>query len=267
MGHIQMGVPKSLVLRLLGARAIPNFVETGTFRGGTTLWAAKHFQNVVTIEINPELSREVAARPDCAANIQFLVGDSATLMAEVVAGLCGSAVFWLDGHYCGPGTGDPSAECPVMGELEALRAATDPIIMIDDARCFLGPPLPPHNRADWVSIDDLYRFFIQHFPWHTTTLVDDVIVSVPRDLKPVLDQDWLEHFERRYPSKRPSKPSLASRLLKKVLRPLPGVRWVARKIREYHAAHEVRQFAASSAKERPDMAVKWEDRASGSEPS
>lgn len=217
MGHIQMGIPRGLILRLLSATAIPNFVETGTFQGGTTFWAAKHFQNVVTIEINPELSRAVAERPDCPANIRFLVGDSATLMPEVVAGLSGSAVFWLDGHYCGPGAGDPSAECPVMGELEGLCAATDPIIMIDDARYFLGPPIPPHNPAHWVSVDDLYRFFIQHFPGHTTTLIDDVIVTVPKHLKPILDQDWLEHIDERFPPQQAANHSLARRLLKKVL--------------------------------------------------
>lgn len=216
MGYIQMGVPQGLVLRFLAARSIPNFVETGTFRGGTTLWAAKHFKKVVTLEINPEFSRAVASRPDCPKNIEFMVGDSAKLMPQVVERLEGSAVFWLDGHYCGPGTGDASAECPIMEELAALTKAIEPIILIDDARCFLGPPPPPHDPRHWVSIDDIYRFLIENFPDHTTTVHDDVIISVPKGLKPQLDADWLSHFEERFLPKA-VKPSLLKRLMNKLL--------------------------------------------------
>jgi len=69
MGYIQMGVPQELVLCLMKEMSIPVFVETGTFRGGTTFWAANHFEKVVTIEINPESSRAVASRPDRPQNI------------------------------------------------------------------------------------------------------------------------------------------------------------------------------------------------------
>ena len=217
MGYIQMGVPQSLVLRFIRAHNIPNFIETGTFKGGTTLWAAKHFQKVITLEINPEFSRAVAERPDCPKNIQFLVGDSAKLLREVVNGLSGQGVFWLDGHYCGPGTGDATAECPIMEELEALRSAEDPIILIDDARCFLGPPPPPHDPRHWVSIDEIYRYLIVHFPNHMTTVHDDVIISIPKVLKPQLDEDWLSHFDERF-SYQLTKPSLGRRIINKVFR-------------------------------------------------
>jgi hypothetical protein len=218
MGYLQMGIPRTLVLKMLAKESIPNFVETGTFQGGTTLWAAQHFNKVITIEINPEFSRAVAARPDCPKNIEFLVGDSAHLMSAVAAKLSGPTLFWLDGHYCGLGTGNPAAECPIMEELRALVGTLDPVVMIDDARCFLGPPPPPHEPSHWVSIDDLYRFFIEHFPNHTSTVFDDVIITVPKRYKPILDGDWLEHFDQRFGPPPPVKRSLIWRIIGKFLR-------------------------------------------------
>ena len=216
MGYIRLGIPEALVLKLVQSRRTPNFVETGTFNGGTSLWASKHFRKVVTIEINPELSRAVANSPACPKNIEFLVGNSAVLIADVVMQLDGPAVFWLDGHYCGPGTGDTSAECPIMDELAALRQAPGAIILIDDARCFFGPPPPPHNPLHWVNIDLIFRYFAEYFPNHTVTVHEDVIIAVPKSLKPVLDEDWLLHFDERFPTLPPKKPSLFRRLIRNV---------------------------------------------------
>jgi hypothetical protein len=216
-----MGVPQELVLSFMKQMSIPAFVETGTFRGGTTFWAANHFKKVITIEINAESSRAVASRPDCPANIEFLVGDSAALMTSVVKSLDCPAVFWLDGHYCGPGTGDIHAECPIMQELEALRQAKEPVILIDDARCFLGPPPPPHKPGQWVTFDEIARFIFMHFPDHFLTVHDDVIIAVPRSLKPALDQNWLENFNRRFlPA--PVKRTLIQRIFGRVNRLFHG---------------------------------------------
>jgi len=216
MGYIRSGIPEALVLKLLQGQPTANFVETGTAYGGTTLWAANHFRKVVTIEINSELSRAVANSPACPRNIEFLVGNSAVLMADVVMRLDGPAVFWLDGHYCGPGTGDTSAECPLMDELAALRGAPDAIILIDDARCFFGPPPPPHNPVQWVNIDLIFQYFARHFPNHVVTVHDDVIIGVPKSLKPVLDKDWLLHFDERYPALAPGKSSLFRRAIRRL---------------------------------------------------
>jgi hypothetical protein len=218
MGYIRMGIPKDLVLKLVAARPTPNFVETGTFKGGTTFWAAEHFRKVVTIELSLELSRQAAARSDCPGNIEFLVGDSCQVLPKVVEQLEGFALFWLDGHYSGPGTGGAASECPLLAELEALSRTSAPIILIDDARCFLGPPPPPHNPAHWVNIDRIFSCLATLFEGHVVTIHDDVIIAVPAQLKPVLDADWLEHINERFPPQ-PAKGSNPS-FLRRVLRHL-----------------------------------------------
>lgn len=197
MGYHQMGVPKKLALKLQAEFDIKNFVETGTWKGGTSFWAASHFQRVVTLEISPEISQRTAASPECPKNIEFLVGDSAKLLASVVSGLQGGSLFWLDGHYSGLGTGADN-ECPLMDELAALRPVQDAVIMIDDARCFLGPPPLPHDPNQWVNVDVIFQYLRDHFPNHVTTIHVDVIISIPGKMKHVLDEDWRNHYLIRF---------------------------------------------------------------------
>jgi hypothetical protein len=55
------------------------------------------------------------------------------------------------------------------------------------------------------------------------------------------------------------KPATAT--IRNILRPLPGVRWAAAKVREHWAVKEFKRFALLSAEQRPDLPAKWEDRA------
>ncbi|NEQ11698.1 MAG: hypothetical protein F6K37_39250, partial [Moorea sp. SIO4E2] len=107
------------------------------------------------------------------------------------------AFFWLDGHYSGPGTGGESNECPLLLELKPALAISGSVIMIDDARCFLGPPPPPHQSSHWPRIDDIFHQIKQLAPTYITTIQDDVIISVPSELKMILDEDWLGKFNLR----------------------------------------------------------------------
>lgn len=131
-------VPEQLLLKLIAVDPHPVFVETGTFRGGTTLWAAKHFKEVITIELRPELSRLLRKLQTFQRISVFSLAITAKLLPAVISQVTQPAVFWLDGHYCGPGTGDELAECPIIAELQALITANKPIILIDDARSFSG---------------------------------------------------------------------------------------------------------------------------------
>jgi hypothetical protein len=111
--------------------------------------------------------------------------------------LNGPSFFWLDGHWCF-GAGGKEAECPVLDEIISIKDLKDPIIFIDDARCFLGPLPPPHKAEDWPGIDEIFSLLKQTFPNHYTTIQDDVIICVPAQIKNILDQDWMENFDQRF---------------------------------------------------------------------
>ena len=198
MGIVQFSIPKELVLRLISEKPFNNFVETGTYKGGTTFWAAQYFPKVYTIEIDSELSAQAASHPMNAGNIEFLVGDSRVVLPKLISTkIQGSSLFWLDGHWCSGG-GGKDAECPLLEELTAISSLKDVVVLIDDARCFLGPLPKPHNSSDWPRIDQIFQLAKKLFPTHRVTIQDDVILILPPFYFKVFEDFWEESYSSRY---------------------------------------------------------------------
>jgi hypothetical protein len=219
MGAISFSIPKDIVTKLSVAEEYKYFVETGTYMGGTCFWAATIFPEVLTIEIDPAISKRTATDPQCPKNIKFYIGDSGTLMPEVVKEINDKkALFWLDGHWCNVSEFGRENECPIIKELEAISELTNPTILIDDARAFLGPLPPPHDPQQWPTIQDIFFKVKELFPKHYMTLQDDVIFIIPNYLKHVLDEDWIKNYQDRYFPKKPEpiKRSLLTRVICKL---------------------------------------------------
>lgn len=188
--------------------SIASFVETGTWRGSTAVWAKSHFNQVHTLEASSELyERESplhAAHPD----IHFWQGSSAIILPEVLATLSAPAVFWLDAHWsCGDTYGE-NDECPVLAELAAVNAS-DPnhIILIDDARYFLAPPPLPHQRSQWPALQDLLGLLsgLPDRPRHVI-VVEDVIIAVPLPLRDSVGDWWQVALTQQLAAASPSTP-------------------------------------------------------------
>ncbi|RFM26491.1 class I SAM-dependent methyltransferase [Deminuibacter soli] len=212
MGYISFSMPREIVLQFKDKGNIRNFIETGTYQGGTSFWAARHFEQVATVEIDPAISKATASKPDCPANIRFYVGNSKDVLPEMVKPLTGRSIFWLDGHWCNVTEMGKDMECPLMDEIRALAHLKDAVILIDDARAFLGPLPPPHNNADWPRIDEVFALLKQQYPDNLVTIADDVIYCIPPDLIGVYDADYVAQFERRFGQKNTG---LLSRILNK----------------------------------------------------
>ncbi|MBS1650689.1 MAG: hypothetical protein JSU07_01645 [Bacteroidetes bacterium] len=217
MGYIYLGIPKELLKLFAEKTGYQNFVETGTFSGRTIIWAASLFNNCYTIEINKEFSENAANTKNCPKNIQFIVGDSRVELKKIVSTISDGTIFWLDGHYSGEETGGKENECPIIDEIEIIKKHQNSIILIDDARFFLGPPPEGHRADDWPGIDEIFYKLKINFPNHYTTLIDDTIISCPKEYKYILDSDWKKNFKNRYPSptEKPSYLSKLKRIIKK----------------------------------------------------
>ncbi|MEN9446893.1 MAG: hypothetical protein RJA25_182 [Bacteroidota bacterium] len=201
MGAISFSIPKELVLNLLNDYKIKNFVETGTFKGNSSIWAAHHFEKVYTIEIDAAIHQEASSRPDAKRNISFILGNSKEKMPEIVANLKGTTLFWLDGHWC-VGAGGKEHECPLEDELIAIsKLEEESVILIDDARCFLGKLPPPHHSEDWPTTDEVFKLFFTYFPSYNVTIIQDVIVVVPKNMQPTIDAYWKKNFYSFYSDK------------------------------------------------------------------
>lgn len=199
------GIPTYLVERILKHCQVPVFIETGTANGDSVLWAANHFSECHTIELveGRACQKEVA-------NITWHTGNTTKVLPKLIDKLINDkgaelrryAMFWLDAHYSGDTTNTSKyKECYLLEELEIISEYDqDAIILIDDARLFLGQPPHPNNPEDWCTIQQIFALINENFKYHYTTITDDYIISVPDRIKWVFDEDWRERYYLRYPS-------------------------------------------------------------------
>lgn len=181
MGLVRMG-PNPDLLSILNTRCgVRFFVETGTYRGDTAIWAASHFDRVVTIEYSQELYRQAIARRDRKVNIEFMFGDSRSLLRTIVPELDCPTIFWLDSHWSGGNTYGNDDECPLLQEIEAVNQSKHaPFILIDDARLFMSPPPRPHEFEQWPRIDEVVRALAAGEHEYYITAFEDEIIAVPK---------------------------------------------------------------------------------------
>ena len=188
------GIPVDYIAKF--AHKIPVFIETGT-AGGESVRAVSHlFTHCHSIEI-------VNGRPsgDFPKNVTLHEGDSAKLLKEIADPYKKEYIlFWLDAHWSEPHESkEGEEECPLLDEIKALQGFKA-VIMIDDARLFLGPPPWPNDPQKWPKFKDVIYWLITLFPDHITTVVDDYIVCIPDEMKDIFINEWRGRFLERYPT-------------------------------------------------------------------
>jgi hypothetical protein len=128
-------------------------VETGTYLGDMVEAQKKFFQKIYSIELSIMLYKKAKKRFKRDANVEIIQGDSGRMLSQIVNQLDRPAIFWLDGHYSGNITAKGDKECPVFEELDAIfnGKIKNHILLIDDARCFVG-------QGDYPTIDELAKY-------------------------------------------------------------------------------------------------------------
>ncbi len=180
VNFVTVGPPKELLCRLREAHGLTTFVETGTYKGQTAVWASKTFDRVITVEGSEDLYREVTQKHGHVANIEFICGDSREKLAWIVTRLRGPAVFWLDAHWCGGSAYGQTAQCPILDEIRAINSSPySHFLFIDDARYFVAPPPSPHPVDQWPDIRAVIHELNACRDNRYTVIHDDVIISVP----------------------------------------------------------------------------------------
>jgi hypothetical protein len=167
LARLGQGVPvnlhsymKYVTLRSLGKRTGARLlVEAGTFRGVTSARCARAFEQVVTIELDPELAREAEKFLIRYPNVKVLQGDAVTLLPSVFSGYnFRDAVVFLDGHFSGGGTARGNVVEPAILELEILAKHSHQIcgIVIDDFRLFGSEPGFPKKSELVIAIERMF---------------------------------------------------------------------------------------------------------------
>lgn len=177
MGNLYEAPLAGLIRFLQAKYALRDFVETGTFRGGGTAFAATVFPSVTTIEVKAEY-HEATSEQLKATGARFLLGDSRVELPKVVAGLPGPALFWLDGH-AGGGQFGPTDDCPLLEELAAIAASPHQhFVLVDDARAILASPPPPFDPDKWPELADVLATIRRRVPYYCVAIAD-ILFCVP----------------------------------------------------------------------------------------
>jgi hypothetical protein len=177
-----MGPPTELLLALKDSFHIDQFVETGTYLGDTSAWAANHFKSVISIEFAKPLYEDALKRFHNNSNVRLIYGHSGEKLTELLPEIQQTSIFWLDSHWSGGLTYGETDECPLLGELKAFIPSKLPhFLFIDDARLFLSTPPQPHNPAAWPStmeiIDAIHKL---HIPYKFF-VIEDTMMVIPLD--------------------------------------------------------------------------------------
>ncbi|MFD2369932.1 FkbM family methyltransferase [Brevibacillus sp. GCM10020057] len=152
------------------------FIETGTYKGDM-VQAVKHlFTQMYSIELDDALCEAARLRFADDPHIQIVHGDSGSVLPAILDSITEPCLFWLDGHYVprSPETARGDVDTPILQELTAILQHPVPnhVILIDDARCFIGPnPL----LNDYPTIQQLQEFVRKLRPDMSFFVQNDII--------------------------------------------------------------------------------------------
>ncbi len=185
MGNHRLGPPEAFVLALCRETGIQVFVETGTWKAATTVWAANHFRQVITIEANAVRHQRAITNYATKYNdVIWIHGDSKLMLAGALEAVDEPVIFWLDAHEPkahGPERGlvEAVTENPVLDEIAIINQhpyAADHVIMVDDVRFLDGSVTTPDDFEFYPELIDVIlavtahdRLFVTHedvlFAW------------------------------------------------------------------------------------------------------
>jgi len=176
MGIVRMGAPEEEIIFLKQLFHINRFVETGTFKGGTSVWASQYFKQVDTIEFSEAIYQETSQKFKHLANINFINQDSRIALAEIIRAATEPILFWLDAHWCSMGSYGENDQCPLIRELNIISSSpVSHFILIDDARLFMAPPPLPNLIKYYPNINQIAETSNKY----TLTIYEDVIFMLP----------------------------------------------------------------------------------------
>jgi hypothetical protein len=181
LGAIRFSIDERLAQILKGCLGISTFVETGTFKGGSVRLMRDLFARIHTVERAPALAEKAREVFADAPHIEVVCGDSPGFLAALRPRLAAEpTLYWLDAHWCAADGVSPEQKCPLLDELASIGALNEfSVLLIDDARLFLSPPLPPHRPLDWPGLHQVLLALAELSASHRVMILNDTILFYP----------------------------------------------------------------------------------------
>ena len=171
MGAITFSLDSRLVVALQSTLPLRTFVETGTYKGETVSELEPYFDKIISVEMSESLWEAAHKRFAQYSHVQILKGESQERLDELRNELEDQGVlYWLDAHWCvDQEVTSGVSECPLLDELGSIGKLNDKsVVLIDDARLFLAPPLAPHDISHWPTFNELLGSLRELSLWSLT---------------------------------------------------------------------------------------------------
>jgi hypothetical protein len=169
---------QQVVIEYLKKFGLRTFIETGTYKGKMVYAVMPYVDTIYSIELDPVHCLRVQKRFAGYPNIHIIHGQSGDVLPGIMADINEPCLFWLDAHYSGGSTAKGPQDTPIMQEMQCLLShplADRHVILIDDARCFVGKDVYP-------AIEELQQFILDCKQDWVFEVKDDIIRTNPNDL-------------------------------------------------------------------------------------
>jgi len=157
--------------------ALNSFIETGTFKGGTTATACKIFPQVHTVELSTSLYKYAKMRLISSANLHQHFGDSPQVLPIMIQNSSEGRLYWLDAHFDGGYTTGGAKPPPLPKELRAIKESgskSDVILIGDLTSEYHFKNVQKHELASLIlDIQDLFP------SWTIAVLGDTMLLFNP----------------------------------------------------------------------------------------
>ncbi len=163
-------IKRNTLLAYQQKHGIRVLVETGTFQGDMIYAMRNVFSRIISIELDHGLHTSAFRRFSKMKHVEVLWGNSSELLPAVLESIDEPALFWLDGHYSGPGTARGAEDTPILRELSCVLKdiSRNHVVLIDDAREFTG-------CDGYPTIGRLAEITLRLNPGASVRIADDII--------------------------------------------------------------------------------------------
>jgi len=169
------------------------FIETGTYKGKMVYAVMPYINQIYSIELDRRHYQNARRRFAGYSNIHIIQGQSGEVLPQVLKDIDKPCLFWLDAHYSGGSTARADMETPIMQEMECILnhpCAAGHIVLIDDARCFIG-------KSDYPTLEALREFIRKTCPdW--VFKVENDIIRAHADKRHIHEPDMLKTITSQY---------------------------------------------------------------------
>lgn len=169
------GAPKELILNIKEIIGYNSFIETGTYRGESSIWASKIFSKVYTFEASKEIFEQLDLRKY--SNINSFYGDS---VEHLPIALIEPSIVYLDAHNSG---GQTHNSYPLLNEIDVInKSLLNHTIIVDDARFCMSL----FNNETYGELVDIVNKLVYNDRY--VVIYEDMLIAIPRNCRFVIDE-------------------------------------------------------------------------------